>query len=408
MKRTILTAAALFAAAGFARAATVETMSADLEKAGFTVSAGAQHQAPQPGTPHPAPKPPSTHQTHPAHPSTPAHPTHPAHPATPPHPAYPPANPYPAPGHPGYQPYPPPQPGYPPQPWNPGYPPQPWTPPVQQTRQFSFESGSFTFGSEADDSRETAVRALRRAGYAVLEERDNFTSYSLVFLAPAYLKIDRYESGDFTFSSEAKKAADDCVRAMERQGNVVLERNVSGTRFTVSYLGRGHGSYTETQTYESGSFTFSSDAERAMDDAAEAIKRLGGTVLEKRRNGTRFTITYQAPYRLETQTYESGSFTFGSEAERAMDDAAAALSRLNGVAVLEKRRDGTRFTLVFFSRTRIETLKYESGSFTFSSEAKRAADEAAAAFASQGLVVLEKNVSGTRFTITYFRPAYYY
>lgn len=348
MKRTILAAAALFAAAGFARAATVETMSADLEKAGFTVSVGTQHQAPQPGTPHPAPKPPAVHQTHPTHP---AHPTHPTHPS---HPAYPPANPYPNPGQPGYPVYPPPQPGYPPQPWNPGYPPQPWNPPAYQTEQFRFESGSFTFGSEADASRELAVRALRRAGYAVLEERDNFTRYTLVFMAPAYLKIEKFESGNFTFSSEAKAAADDCVRAMEKQGNVVLERNVSGTRFTVSYLGRGHGSYMETQTYESGNFTFSSDAERAMDEAA------------------------------------------------------AALSRLHGTAVLEKRRNGTRFTLVFFSRTRIETQKYESGNFTFSNDAKRAADEAAAAFASQGLVVLEKNVSGTRFTITYFRPGYYY
>lgn len=424
MKRLTLITAAVFAAAGAAKAATVETMSAELEKAGFTVSVGSHQQPPKPGVPQPV----YNHPTHPIHPTHPVNPGHPVYP--PPQPGQP-TQPW-NPGHPtqpwnpGY-PTNPWNPGYPANPWNPGYPANPWNPgyptqpgypanpgyppvypPAVQMQQFRFESGVFVFQSDAKRSMENAADALQRARYTVLEKRNNLTSYTLVFLAPSYLKVEKYQSGSFVFQSEAQKAADDCVRAMEAQGKTVLERNVSGTSFTVSYLGYGAAGYMQPQTYASGSFVFQSDASKSMNEAVEALKNLGAVILEKRLSGTSYTLVFQAPYRLEFQTYASGSFVFQSDASKALADTAAALQGVRGFAVVEKRLSGTSYNVVFLAPYRVEFQKYVSGQYTFASDAQRAAAETAAAFASQGLRVLEKNVIGTRFTITYFQPGYYY
>jgi hypothetical protein len=394
MKKLTILAAALLAAAGAARAATAETMTADLEKAGISVNVGTHQPAPQPGVPHPV------HQNHPAQPQ------HPSHPVNPGHPGYPPPQPW-NPGHQQPQPW---EPGYQ-QPWNPGQPGQPgyppYYPPQVQMQQFRFESSNFVFSSDARSSMENAAAALARAGYTVLEKRNNYTAYTLVFLAPSYLKVEKYTSGTFVFSSDAKKAAEECVKAMEGQGKVVLETNVTGTSFVVSYLNSGQGWQFKTQTYQSGNFVFSSDARASMDEAAAALQSVGAVILEKRLTGTSYTIVFQGFYTLDPQGYDSGNFVFSSDAKRSMDEAAAALQRVRGLVILEKRLTGTSYHIQFLSHTAIQPQKYVSGNYTFSSDAKRAAEETAAAFASQGLIVIEKNVCGTQYTITYFHPGYY-
>lgn len=261
---------------------------------------------------------------------------------------YPPVNPPYNPGHPSYPPV---YPQYPPV--NPPYPPVSPPYPSVQMQNFRFESGNFVFSSDAVHSMENAALSLKRNGYTVLEKRNNFNSYSLVFLAPSFLKMDKYVSGNFVFSSDAQKAADECVRAMESQNKVILEKNVSGTSFTVSYLSSGSSWNMQTQTYMSGNFVFSSDAQRSMNETVAALQAINAVILEKRPNGTSYVIVYQAPFKVEPQ-------------------------------------------------------KYVSGNYVFASDAQRAAGETAAALASQGMIVLEKNVSGTQFTITYFSPRYNY
>lgn len=439
MKKLALMTAAVFAATGAVKAATVETLSAELEKAGFTVATGGHQPAPKPGLPQPVHQQPGgNHPSHPANPSHPAHPTHPGQPSHPvpgnpyqpgwhpqPQPGYP-GNPAPQPGNPGWHPQPgyPTHPAYPPQPWQPGqpqnpgywtpthpvYPPvnPPYNPPPVQLQQQRFESGSFVFSGDARRSMENAAEALQRARYTVLEKRLGYNSYTLVFLAPSHLRVEKYASGAFTFASDAQRAADDCVSAMESQGKIVLERNVNGNRFTVSYLGYGNGGYMQTQTYASGVFTFSSDAQRSMNEAVAALQDLGAVLLEKRLAGNSYTLVFQAPYRLEFQTYASGNFVFSSDAQRALADTAAALQGPRGFTVVEKRMTGNSYNVVFIAPFKVEFQKYASGSYTFASDAQRAAAETAAAFASQGMKVVEKNVSGTQFTITYFHPGYYY
>jgi hypothetical protein len=255
---------------------------------------------------------------------------------------------------------------------------------------------------------ENAAASLQRAGYAVMEKRNNYTSYTLVFMAPSYMKVEKYVSGNFVFSSDAQKAAEECVRAMETQGKVILEKNVSGTSFTVSYLSNGYTGNMQNQTYTSGNFVFASDAQKAMNETVAALQRINAVILEKRLTGTSYTIVFMSQYRLETQNYASGNFVFSSDAQRSMNETAAALQSVQNVIIMEKRLTGTSYNIVFLAQFRLEPQKYVSGNYTFSSDAQRAAGETAAALASQGMVILEKNVSGTQFTITYFRPGYYY
>jgi hypothetical protein len=98
---------------------------------------------------------------------------------------------------------------------------------------------------------------------------------------------------------------------------------------------------------------------------------------------------------------------FSSDAAKSMNEAAAALQSVRNVVILEKRQNGTSYNIVFLAAFRLQPQKYVSGNYTFSSDAQKAAVETAAALASQGMVILEKNVAGTQFTITYFRPYYY-
>jgi len=416
MKRLALAMAAVFAAANALQAANPADLlsmnAAGLEKAGFNVTVnGGGLIAPKPGIPRPVYQQPGNNHNQPGNNHNPNWNNHnqPGNNHNQPgwnpqqpwnnHP-YPPVNPPYNPGHPSYPPvYPPVNPTYPPV-----YPPYP---PVQM-QNFRFESGNFVFSSDAVRSMENAALSLRRNGYTVLEKRNNFTSYTLVFVAPSFLKVDKYVSGNFVFSSEAQKAADDCVRAMESQNKVVLEKNVSGTSFTVSYLSTGYNWNMQTQTYTSGNFVFSSDAQKSMNETVAALQAINAVILEKRLNGTSYIIVYQAPFRLETQNYTSGNFVFSSDAQRSMNETVAALQRLRNVVIMEKRQTGTSYNVVFLAPFKMEPQKYVSGNYVFASDAQRAAGETAAALASQGLIVLEKNVSGTQFTITYFSPGYSY
>lgn len=370
MKRLALAMAAVFAAANVLQAANpadiLSMNAAGLEKAGFNVTVnGGGHIAPKPGIPQPVyQQPGNNHNPNWNNHNQPGNnhnpnwnnhnqPWNPQHPGwNPPHPGnnhpYPPVNPPYNPGHPSYPPV---YPQYPPV--NPPYPPVYPPYPSVQMQNFRFQSGNFVFSSDAVRSMENAALSLRRNGYTVLEKRNNFNSYTLVFLAPSFLKVDKYVSGNFVFSSDARKAADEFVRAMESRNKVILEKNVSGTSFTVSYLSTGYNWNMQTQTYTSGNFVFSSDAQRSMNATVAALQTINAVILEKRLNGTSYVIVYQAPFKLEPQ-------------------------------------------------------KYVSGNYVFASDAQRAAGETAAALASQGMIILEKNVSGTQFTITYFYPRYNY
>jgi len=319
MKKSVIAVAALFVVANSTYAADISDIlsmnTAGLEKAGFSVSInGGGHPAPKPGIPQPA----QQHHQGGNQNNYPGNGHHPQPVPTPHHPQNPPVNP-------GYT--------------------------QAQMHNFRFDSSAFPFMSDASASMESAAADLQRAGFLVLEKRPNYTSYSLVFMAPSYMSIGRYTSGTYQFQSDAQRAAEECKRAMSAQGKIILEKNVNGTQFTISYL--SSGSQMMTQTYTAGTYSFQSDAAQAMNATAEALKSMRGVVvLEKIQNFTTYTVKFLAPFRLEPQ-------------------------------------------------------KYVSGTYNFQSDAQRAAGETAAAFASQGMIVLEKNVNWTQFTITYVSPRYY-
>ena len=100
----------------------------------------------------------------------------------------------------------------------------------------TFNSSNFSYSSNAQESMNRAVNALKRNGYGVFESRMQHRTYSIVFEAPFSSKIKKAERGNFTFSSEAKEAAERRVSLLKRRGNIILEKNVKFRTFTISYL----------------------------------------------------------------------------------------------------------------------------------------------------------------------------
>ena len=258
MKRLALAMAAVFAAANALQAANPADLlsmnAAGLEKAGFNVAVnGAGLAAPKPGIPQPVYQQPGNNHNQPGNNHNPNWNNHnqpgndhnpnwnnhnqPGNNHNQPgwnpqqpwnnHP-YPPVNPPYNPGHPSYPPvYPPVNPTYPPV-----YPPYP---PVQM-QNFRFQSGNFVFSSDAQRSMNEAVAALQAINAVILEKRLNGTSYVIVYQAPFKVEPQKYVSGNYVFASDAQRAAGETAAALASQGMIVLEKNVSGTQFTITYF----------------------------------------------------------------------------------------------------------------------------------------------------------------------------
>lgn len=158
----------------------------------------------------------------------PGHGGHYPPPPPPPSPVYPPYNP----GHPGWNPpYPPVYPPYPPAypPYNPGHP--GWN----NDRVF-FQSDRFEWSSDAERSLRDAVEALRDARILVLEQRRDYDRYTIVFESRRNVRVEKYHSSQYTWSSDAKRAAEETARSLRHRGMVILENNVKNYRFTISYF----------------------------------------------------------------------------------------------------------------------------------------------------------------------------
>lgn len=215
---------------------------ADLTKAlprpGFQPNGGhnpGHNNPPPPGhnpghvTPPPQPWHPGHNNPPPPPPPGPWHPgpvnPHPVPPPPPPTPWNPnPWGPYPNP-HPG--PFPPPNPG----PWNPGP-----IPPYYHNDEIRFESGSFDWASDARKSFDEAVYALNRANVRLLEQRLDYSSYRLVFETRNHARVERYNSMQYSWASDAERAANDLAASYAARGLVVLEKNIHRDFFTLSYF----------------------------------------------------------------------------------------------------------------------------------------------------------------------------
>ena len=233
------------------------------------------------------------------------------------------------------------------------FPPAPYPDPGY--RQLTFNSGQFTFADEARKSMDNAVAALQKAGYIVSEKYGNFNSYTLVFQAPGYARIEQYKGGGYTFPSDAQKAANEYASSFTSQGAIVLEVNVNQTSFTLSYL---------------------------------------------------LTGPYPNPG-CRQLTFNSGQFAFANDARKSMDNAVAALQKA-GYIINEKHDNFNSYTLSFLALGYAKIDQYKSSKFASPSDAQKAANEYADSFTSQGAVVLEVNVNWTSFTISYLTTGWHY
>ncbi|MEK7721361.1 MAG: hypothetical protein AAB359_03120 [Elusimicrobiota bacterium] len=226
------------------------------------------------------------------------------------------------------------------------HPPVPY--PNSGYRRFSFNSGGFALGSEAEKSMNNAVAALQLAGYPILEKHRSFNVYTLVFLAPDYARLEQYKSGTYNSPGDARKAADEAVAAFESQGMVVLEKRMEWASFTVGYLTNPYAGQIKNFRFNSGGFTFRSEADKSMNNAVAALQVAGYPVLEKHRGINAYTLVFLAPGDARIEQYKSGTYPFSNDAKKAADEVVASLES-QGMVVLEKRVDRTSFTISYLS-----------------------------------------------------------
>jgi len=214
----------------------------------------------------------------------------------------------------------------------------------------TFVSGRFIWMEEADKSMNNAVAMLKKAGIVVLGAHRDSNTYTIVFQASRG-SIETYDSDEYHYSSDARKAAAESAALLESQGLVVLEENLNERSFSISYLDlrHPHGHFNQM-----------------------------------------LTLTFAT----------SGKFT-QEKAKESMERAVAMLRENNFTTLLEAHLEYTGYTLVFRTlHGKIDT--YVGEGYSSASDTQKAADEFAIALESQGVIILEKSVTQRSFSIAYF------
>lgn len=228
--------------------------------------------------------------------------------------------------------------------------PDPWA-----TQTFTFQSGEFSFNNEAKDAMDEAVRELSAAGCTVVESRLNWAQYSLVFTAPVRARVEKYDSGQYSFNNEAKAGMRQTIAALKQSGKIILEARLDWNAFTISYLdqtGGGHeeGWNTRELTFQSGQFSFNDEAKSAMGEAVSQLTAAGYPILESRLNWAQYSLTFTAPARAQIQRYTSGQYGFSGEAKAGMEQAVNTMKQ-RGEIILEARLHRAGFTISYLERT---------------------------------------------------------
>lgn len=165
-----------------------------------------------------------------------------------------------------------------------------------------------------------------------------------------------------------------------------------------------------------GSYSTSSDAEAAKNEAVRALGELRIQVLEARveyNSGYRFVITYNYREPLTINKYQGGTYSTSSDARNAASMTAAALKAKGGKAVIETPvfyNSGYTYIVGYLNlyqgvdpEDRLQKLP-SIGSYSTSSEAAEARNAAVEVLKNFNITVMEARVeynSGYRFVITY-------
>ncbi|MBI4655127.1 MAG: hypothetical protein HY746_00115 [Elusimicrobia bacterium] len=110
----------------------------------------------------------------------------------------------------------------------------------------------------------------------------------------------------------------------------------------------------------------------------------------------------QPNYQHEQIIFQSGEFRFASGAEESMDYAVTSLKN-RGFIVLEANRNWDKYKIAFMADSSAQIQRYDSQTYTFSSDAEKALKQAVQAFEASGVVILEQNLQWDKFTIQYLK-----
>lgn len=108
----------------------------------------------------------------------------------------------------------------------------------------------------------------------------------------------------------------------------------------------------------------------------------------------------------KTLRFESGYFAFTSDARESMRDAVRDL-RGAGVLVMEDRLEGGRYVIAFSAPSGARIERYSSGNYAFISDAREGLAQAVRELKADGKIVLESRLDGSAFVVSYLEGIHY-
>jgi len=235
------------------------------------------------------------------------------------------------------------------------------TDPEDQLQKFN-SVGSYSTSSEASAAKDVAVNVLKEFNITVMEARTEYNAgyrFVITYSCSETMPVEQYRGGSYSTSSAARDAANQTAATLKARGKVVVETPVfynAGYTYIVAYvtINQGNHQTDQLQTLNSvGAYSTSSEAEAAKVAAINALGELRRTVLEARveyNAGYRFVITYNARQALSVEKYNGGSYSTSSDARRGADQTVAAMRAQGNIVVLE--------TPVFYNAGYTYTVSY--------------------------------------------------
>lgn len=218
--------------------------------------------------------------------------------------------------------------------------------------------------------------------------------------------ITEFRSGEFRFISDARKSMDKALAGLQAAGIEVIDSELKLRTYTITFVSPRP---VRVVAFDSREYTFGMDAERALDKIVEALEAGGAAVLECNMNAMRaFRVQY-----IETRAhgldggqrvieFESAEFPFSTDARKSMNKAVQGLTAA-GYAVVESEERLGRYGITFVARGPVKFRSYVSREFDFDREAEAAMKRAAEALERGGAVVVEQLVQkDKKFSIKYF------
>lgn len=224
-----------------------------------------------------------------------------------------------------------------------------------------FRSGEFRFSTDARKSMKQAVAGLKAKGIAVIEAEESFGAYVITFVAPRPARVLSFDSREYAFGTDAEKTMGKIAEALEATGAVVLERNMKSLRsFRLQYIETSQSAFGGRRVleFQSAEFPFSFDAKKSMDKAVSGLTATGCTVIEAEESFGRYALTFVAARPMTLREYVSREYQFPAEAKRALRDAADALGSMGAVVVEQMVKDGNKFSIKYFEMRQDHTFPH--------------------------------------------------